>query len=127
MAARIRTTPTAKTNRRLKRASVCAEDRRKPKCEIPEKIGLFFVKGRFFGVWTGAEAGDKSLEFSRAPQGIRPFRKIGGGRVQFDGIRGWMVFPMTSGRALRPAGRFRICCSQIGWVMHRRQVQTVQR
>jgi len=31
------------------------------------KTGLFFAKGRFFDVWTGAGAGDKSLQFSRAP------------------------------------------------------------
>jgi hypothetical protein len=31
------------------------------------ETGLFFVKGRFFGVWTGKGAGDKSHQFSRAP------------------------------------------------------------
>jgi hypothetical protein len=73
------------------------------------KTGLFFAKGRFFGVWTGAEAGDKSLGFSRALKVSGLSARQAAGACEFDGIREWMALP-ASGRALRPAGRFRICC-----------------
>ncbi|MCR6499616.1 hypothetical protein MUO32_11270 [Shinella sp. CPCC 101442] len=66
------------------------------------KTGLFFWEGRFFDVWTGEEAGDKSLQFSCAPEVFGLFARWAAGVCKFDGIRGWRVF--LGLRAGTPAG-----------------------
>jgi hypothetical protein len=47
-----------------------------------EKPASSSRKAGFFGVWTGAEAGDKSLEFSRAPRVFGLSARPAGRRVQ---------------------------------------------
>jgi len=83
------------------------------------ETGLFFAKGRFFDVWTGDEAGDKSLQFARAPAFSAFPTEWAAGACSFDGIGGWWPCQASGGHSGRRGGfasaelEFGGCCARL--------------